>query len=149
MSVDKRYFDIPEPIRASNLITKEPLKKLKSSWKPPKDDPQATPGPQDMVEDDEWTLERYLTSWVLCLADWQKGVKNQHLCRKVLDALDGAETGQRVGIPVDAWRKMKETFSEDDFEVSWPLGPQLAHFADIIIDASDKAEPPPKEEAEE
>ena len=151
MSKDKRYFDIPEPVQALNLITKEPLQKVKKSWKPPKDDPKAVPGVQDMVKDDLWTLERYLTSWVLCLEDWQKGVVNQHLSRKVLDALDGVETGQRVGISTAAWRKLKETFEDDEFTVTWPLGPQLAHFTDVIIDATDKAltEVPSKEGSEE
>ncbi len=133
---DMRYFDNPEPFIAMNLFTKKPLTKPDPDWKAPKNDDKAR-APE--IQDDPWTIERYLIAWVLARPSWQKGVKMQRLTNRILAAVEDAKPGERIGIPAEAWRELKKTFDDEEFEVAWPLAPQLAFFADIIIDATDKA----------
>ena len=132
---DRRYFVIPEPVIAVNKITGEPLQRADPDWVPDEDDPRARPG---SVDDIPWTLGRYLLHWVVSRPDWQKGVSNQRMAFVILDTVEGASTGDPVSVPAKAWSRLVETFESDEFDVSWPLGPQLVHFADLIIDASDK-----------
>ena len=133
---EKRYFEIPEEVIGMNLITKKPLQKVADNWKPDPKKPDAEP---KMEDDQPWTLARWLIAWVLCREEWTKGLKSQLLARKIVHAVDEQEPGTLVSIPQEAWRKLKETFDNEDFEVAHPLGLQLCHFGDIIIDASEKS----------
>ncbi len=129
------YLNIPEPVPVRNLVSGKPLKKIHDDWKPDPAKPKAEPR---MVDDELWSIHRWLVQFVLSRPEWCKPLANQLLAQKVLVATEDQETDSRVGIPVAAQRKLRETFESDDFEVPWPYGPQLAHFGDLIIDATDK-----------
>lgn len=146
---DMRYITIPEPVvcRDLNKRGKPPIRINDPSWTPPpadevkclKCDGEGV-AYAPIIEDDPWTLERLLTAWVFCLEDWtKKGIKKARMANKVLDALEDAKPGERVGIPTDAWRAIKETLESDSFEIKWPFSVQLAGLCDLLIDASDKA----------
>ena len=133
--MDKRYFEMPDEVVCVNKADHKPLQRPDPDFKPSDDKPKER---APLIDDMPWTLERYLLAWVLCRPEWNKGIKMQRLSARIMAAVEDVAPGAVVAIPAEAWRKLKEAFDSDDFEVSWPLGPQLAHYADVIIDAADK-----------
>jgi len=138
----KREISIPDPVVAVHRATGEKFKRMDEEN-------------QKVVEDDPWTMSRFLAAYILSHKDFTgKGNKKLQAMRyqaQIYRALDEAEAngGKSMTVSQEAWERMKavvEGWTEEDPPAPKPgqapppawnehLMYQLLPFCEAILDA--------------
>jgi hypothetical protein len=124
-----RFVTVPDPILATNPLTKKPI---------PKVDFDQDGKVKSETDDDPWTIYRFLVVSVFQRPEWEKPLTREREKNKILNKFEDAEPGMVVELTDAEWRHIRDTLEADDFEMPKHFGYQLVGFADTVIDAPDK-----------